>query len=188
MLKTVAEDDRLFKDEDFNATKTAGKKEKGMFLKDQIRDHALKKMKKKDDDGSSSSSESSSDGDEQEGIDVRDRRAKKESTLFEKIGVPYTEQEFKDKQDFKEKAFAADEEGSEDEFLVQKKKKDVDSESEESTGEEKTKKKKQIKDDKPQEMKLVTDTELLSRFYGKDSELDEGEKFLRNYILHEGWK
>jgi len=37
-------------------------------------------------------------------------------------------------------------------------------------------------------MKLVTDTELLSRFYGKESELDEGEKFLRNYILHEGWK
>ena len=37
-------------------------------------------------------------------------------------------------------------------------------------------------------MKLVTDTELLSRFYGKESDLDEGEKFLRNYILNEGWK
>lgn len=39
------------------------------------------------------------------------------------------------------------------------------------------------------EMKLVTDTELLSRFYGEhEEELDHNEKFLRNYILNEGWK
>ena len=37
-------------------------------------------------------------------------------------------------------------------------------------------------------MNLVTDTELLARFYGNDKELDDGEKFLRNYILQEGWK
>ena len=37
-------------------------------------------------------------------------------------------------------------------------------------------------------MNLVTDKELLARFYGNDKELDDGEKFLRNYILQEGWK
>lgn len=38
-------------------------------------------------------------------------------------------------------------------------------------------------------MKLVTDTELLARFYGEnDGELDHAEKFLKNYILNEGWK
>ena len=38
-------------------------------------------------------------------------------------------------------------------------------------------------------MKLVTDTELLARFYGdNEDELDHREKFLRNYILNEGWK
>ena len=38
------------------------------------------------------------------------------------------------------------------------------------------------------EMKLVTDTELLARFYGDNDELDHNERFLRNYILNEGWK
>jgi hypothetical protein len=38
------------------------------------------------------------------------------------------------------------------------------------------------------EAKLVTDKELLARFYGNDQELNAGEKFLRNYILNEGWK
>ena len=37
-------------------------------------------------------------------------------------------------------------------------------------------------------MNLVTDKELLARFYGNDNELDDGEKFLRTYILQEGWK
>lgn len=34
----------------------------------------------------------------------------------------------------------------------------------------------------------MTDKELLARFYGQDSELNAEEKFLRNYILNEGWK
>ncbi len=38
------------------------------------------------------------------------------------------------------------------------------------------------------QMNLVTDTELLARFYGEEGELDHNEKFLRNYILNEGWK
>ncbi len=38
-------------------------------------------------------------------------------------------------------------------------------------------------------MKLVTDTELLSRYYGEnEEELDPNERFLRSYILNEGWK
>ena len=38
-------------------------------------------------------------------------------------------------------------------------------------------------------MNLVTDTELLARFYGgNDNNLDHNEKFLRSYILNEGWK
>jgi len=37
-------------------------------------------------------------------------------------------------------------------------------------------------------MKLVTDTELMARFYGENEELDHNEKFLKNYILNEGWK
>ena len=41
---------------------------------------------------------------------------------------------------------------------------------------------------KEKELKLVTDTELLARFYGNEDELDHKEKFLRSYILNEGWK
>lgn len=37
-------------------------------------------------------------------------------------------------------------------------------------------------------MPLVTDTELLKRFWGDDHKLDTHDKFLRNYILLEGWK
>ena len=37
-------------------------------------------------------------------------------------------------------------------------------------------------------MKLVTDKEILQRFWGDDAKLDEKDKFLRNYILMEGWK
>ena len=37
-------------------------------------------------------------------------------------------------------------------------------------------------------MKLVTDVDLLKRFYGDNAQLDSADKFLRNYILLEGWK
>ena len=64
-LKKIAEDDHIFKDEDFNG-KTAGegKKEKGVFLKDQIRERALKKLKKESDAESESSSDESLHGSE----------------------------------------------------------------------------------------------------------------------------
>lgn len=41
---------------------------------------------------------------------------------------------------------------------------------------------------KKKEMKLVTDEDLLKRFWGDDKSLDSKDKFLRNYILLEGWK
>lgn len=41
---------------------------------------------------------------------------------------------------------------------------------------------------KKREMKLVTDQDLMKRFWGDDKALDEKDKFLRNYILLEGWK
>ena len=37
-------------------------------------------------------------------------------------------------------------------------------------------------------MPLITDTELMKRFWGDDNKLDKHDKFLRNYILLEGWK
>jgi len=97
-LLKIKEDECYFKDDDFDRNKITGKKEKGVFLKDQIRDRTLKKMKKQKEDGSDSSSESSSDGEVSD--ENKDRRHAKESTLFEKIGVPYTEQEHMDKEEF----------------------------------------------------------------------------------------
>ena len=41
---------------------------------------------------------------------------------------------------------------------------------------------------KKKEMPLVTDEDVMKRFYGDDNKLDNTEKFLRNYILLEGWK
>jgi len=38
------------------------------------------------------------------------------------------------------------------------------------------------------EATLIKDTDLLKRFWGNDKELDQTDKFLRNYILMEGWK
>lgn len=38
------------------------------------------------------------------------------------------------------------------------------------------------------EMQLVTDTDLLKRFYGDEGQLDQTDKFLRNYILLQCWK
>lgn len=65
-----------------------------------------------------------------------------------------------------------------DDLLVKKKVQwDDDSDAE-------PRKRKEVK----KEAKLVTDKELLARFYGQDSDLNASEKFLRNYILNEGWK
>ena len=41
---------------------------------------------------------------------------------------------------------------------------------------------------KKKEMPLVTDKDVLQRFWGDDNELQGTDKFLRNYILLEGWK
>jgi hypothetical protein len=36
---------------------------------------------------------------------------------------------------------------------------------------------------------MVTDTELMSRFYNENgASLDKQDRFLKNYILNEGWK
>ena len=35
---------------------------------------------------------------------------------------------------------------------------------------------------------METDTDLLKRFYGDESQLDSTDKFLRNYILLQCWK
>jgi hypothetical protein len=45
-----------------------------------------------------------------------------------------------------------------------------------------------LKKSKRREVKLVTDEDLLKRFWGNDNQLDQTDKFLRNYILLEGWK
>lgn len=80
------------------------------------------------------------------------------------------------KDEFKRQAKLAD---SDSDDLLVKKKVQRDEESDHEPA-----KKKQVK----KEAKLVTDKELLARFYGNDQELNAGEKFLRNYILNEGWK
>ena len=88
-LKKIAEDDHIFKDEDFDGKATGeGKKEKGVFLKDQIRERALKKLKKQSDAESESSSDESSHGSEAGEVKHVKQR---ESKLFEKIGVPLNE-------------------------------------------------------------------------------------------------
>ena len=47
-----------------------------------------------------------------------------------------------------------------------------------------------VKKDKPAEIEMVKDTDLLARFYENEGEnkLSGNDKFLRNYILNEGWK
>ena len=85
-----------------------------MFLKDQIRERALKKIDKED-ESDQSSSDSENESVQEQGTN------KKESKLFEKIGVPLNEQEKRIKEEFKKEAFGEDE-SSEDDFLVKKKK------------------------------------------------------------------
>ena len=87
-LKEIAENDCVFKDEDFEAQEQQAskpKKDKAMFLKDQIRQRALKKI-----DQESASGDSSSDSEIES---VKDQKHTKESKLFAKIGVPLNEQQ-----------------------------------------------------------------------------------------------
>ena len=74
------------------------------------------------------------------------------------------------KADFKSAAQASD--SDEGGFVVKGKRKDLsDSEDEEKEVDEGT------------TGRLVTDKELLARFYGEEKSLDKSDRFLRNYIL-----
>ena len=122
----------------------------------------------------SQSSSDDSESSDSDGQAVEKRAAK--SDLFQTKGVPLFEQQMQIKDEFKRQAKLAD---SDSDNLLVKKKVQRDEESDHEPA-----KKKQVK----KEAKLVTDKELLARFYGNDQELNAGEKFLRNYILNEGWK
>ena len=82
--KLLAMDKPVFEDEDFDM-EAKKKADKPMFLKDQIRQHTLKKMNKKGSDSSSDDNEADQDS-EDDGADKK-RRANKESGLFTKMGV-----------------------------------------------------------------------------------------------------
>ncbi len=71
--------------------------------------------------------------------------------------------------------------GSDEEELLRKK--DLDEEEEALQNIEKLKLEEILKKKKKKkEMALVTDTELLQRFWGDDKKLDNNDKFLRNYV------
>lgn len=99
-----------------------------------------------------------------------------QSDLFTKKGVPLADQQIQLKDEFKRQAGMTGNSDSE-ELLV---KKPVQPQSDEEPVQQKKPAKK--------EAKLVTDKELLARFFGQDSELNAEDKFLRSYILNEGWK
>jgi len=99
-IKLVKEEDRMFRDKDFDrGVKDSKSKSKGHFLKDQIREETLKKMGQSDIEDSEGS-----DG-EREG-------------MFTKIGVPLAEEEAQLKREFKSKANESDE--NEDDFFAKK--------------------------------------------------------------------
>jgi len=89
-------------------------------------------------------------------------------------GLTIAEEQRRLKDDFKA---VAEKDDTDDELLV-KKSKHKNSDSDEQMEEA----------PEPVNKHLVTDTELLARFYGGDDKLDASERFLRNYILNEGWK
>ena len=167
-----APDANIFEDEDFSETKNETKKDKKFTLKDQIREHALRKM--------SNSSQSESDSSDSDGEAVAKRATKGDLFTKKGEGVPLFEQQMKIKDEFKRQANLAESSDSEDLLVKKKVQRDQDSDGEPAP-------RKQVKKEK-KEATLVTDKELLARFYGNDQELNPGEKFLRNYILNEGWK
>ena len=148
------------------------------------------------------SAESEDDADEFDEKDKKKQRHAKESNLFKKIGITQKDEEDEIKRDFKTKVStaqictnvaiifqAAGKDDDSDDFLkIKSKSADQSDLSEEEDGEKvKQAKEKEVVDKK--RMNLVTDTELLARFYGdNDDNLDHNEKFLRSYILNEGWK
>ena len=189
----------LFKDEDFEGGdgedegQKSRSKDKKMTYKDQIRADVLKKVKK---EGDSSDDEDESDDDSD---------SNKKEHLFKKKskGETLAEEEARLKREFKKAALveseASNEESDEDEsdgFL--KKKGGEDNEDNESSEESevpddlltlKTDKVLTIAQKKAKkELNMVTDKDLLQRFYGNEAELDQTDKFLRNYILLQCWK
>lgn len=152
----------LFKDSDFeqDSASDKGKEGKKLTYKDQIRSDVLKRAA----GGASSDSE-----EEEGGLFTRKRQ-----------GETMAEEEARLKSEFKKRA-ESDESENED-FLKRKQ----ESEASEPEDLERLKPdevlvKAQRKAKK--ELKMETDTDLLKRFYGDESKLDQTDKFLRNYIL-----
>ena len=154
--------ERLWRDTDFDSKAKEQAKSKKMTLKDQIRLDAMKRIE----EGASASDSQDSDRDD------RDDVFRKRGT-----GMTVAEEQKRLKQEFKRAA--ATEVGDAD-FLVKKKRRES-SEEEDSVGED-------AAESEDGKMHLVTDKELLARFYGAADKLDPQEKFLRSYILNEGWR
>ena len=94
--------------------------------------------------------------------------------MFKPKGRTIAEEQRRLKDDFKTAAQASD--SDEGGFVVKGKRKDL-SDSEDEAPEVEA-----------EAGRLVTDKELLARFYGDDNQLDRTDRFLRNYILQEGWR
>lgn len=167
-LKQV--DGELFKDSDFEAEAEGEKeKQKPITYKDQVRSDILKKARKGSSDGSE-------DDENDEGLFKKKTK-----------GETLAEEEARLKREFK---VLADDDNSDGDDFLKKKKESSDSELEPD----------QVPNLKPEvvivkaqkkvkkELKLETDTDLLKRFYGDESQLDQTDKFLRNYILLQCWK
>lgn len=160
----------VFRDEDFSEEDDdQNQKGKAVTYKDLIREDVLKKAKAGKED------ESSSD-DEMQNIFMR-KKGQKETLR---------EEEDRLKKEFKQ---AADREDDDDDFL---KKVGNDSEEDQEDEEDIPEDLEALKVDKvltvaqkkaKKELNLVTDQDLLKRFYGDESQLDKTDKFLRNYIL-----
>ena len=101
--------------------------------------------------------------------------------LFNKVGTGRTmaEEQRQLKQAFK--AQLDDGEGSDDNLLVKVGNQAADSDEDQAD---------KPKVAKSSEVEMVTDTDLLARFYNEKEgqKLSGNDKFLRNYILNEGWK
>lgn len=168
----------VFQDSDFEDDEMDAKKEKRskpVTYKDLIREDILANRNVS---GSESEEEMESQRKRRRSSDVFSKKNKNKETIHE--------EEQRLKKEFKQAA----EEESEDEGFIQKKEQDDEEEVDEQLEKIEEMKLEQIlsKGKKKKEMMLVTDVDLLKRFYGDNSNLDQADKFLRNYILLEGWK